>query len=275
MSVGTRYAIVTGGASGLGRAICMELAKEGWCICAADLNNDGATETVRLIETAGGSGRSETLEVTDPDQWQSLSNRLRGDWPRLDLLVNNAGVAGAGKVGEFSIDDWKWLLDININGAVYGCHTFVDWLKANPNGAHIINTASMAGIACPPTMAAYNVSKAAVIGLSETLWSELRKDNVGVTVLCPEFFKTAILDNPRIADSNELAWARKALDRSPFTARDVAQAAIDAMKKKQLYVILPRAARYRWYLKRLRPTYFLGKVAGIFERAGAKQTQKG
>lgn len=274
MTEAMHYAIVTGAASGLGRAISLELAKEGWCLCAADVNEDGAKETVRMIESAGGTGRSDKLDVTDPDQWKALSDKLRADWPRLDLLVNNAGVAGAGKVGEFSIDDWRWLLDININGAVYGCHTFVDWLKANPNGAHIINTASMAGIACPPTMAAYNVSKAAVIGLSETLWSELRKDNVGVTVLCPEFFKTAILDNPRIANSDSLKWARKALDRSPFTAQDVARAAVDAMKRKRLYVILPRAARYRWYLKRLHPTYFLGKVAGIFERAGAKPTPK-
>jgi NAD(P)-dependent dehydrogenase (short-subunit alcohol dehydrogenase family) len=266
-----RYAIVTGAASGLGRALCLELAKEGWCVCAADVNEAGARETIRMVADAGGTGLAQHLDVTRLEQWQELSKRLRSQWPHLDLLVNNAGVAGAGRVGEFPIEDWRWILDVNIYNAVYGCHVFVDWLKTNPSGAHIINTASMAGIASPPTMAAYNVSKAAVIGLSETLWSELRRDRVGVTVLCPEFFKTNLLDNPRISDPDALGWARKAFERSPFTAEDVARAAVRAMKRKQLYVILPKAARWRWCLKRLFPTYFLGKVASIFEKAAAKK----
>lgn len=266
-----RNAIVTGGASGLGRAICLELARENWNVLVADLNESGSAETVGLIEKAGGRGLARRLDVTDVGQWQSLHEELRSTWPCLDLLVNNAGVAGAGAMGEYSIEDWHWLMNINLWNAVNGCHVFVDWLKSNPNGAHIINTASMAGIACPPSMAAYNVSKAAVIGLSETLWSELRKDNVGVTVLCPEFFATNLLKTSRFTDERALHWAQRAFEKSPFTAQDVARAAMDAMKRKRLYVILPKAARYRWYMKRLNPTWFLGKVASLFEQAAAKE----
>jgi NAD(P)-dependent dehydrogenase (short-subunit alcohol dehydrogenase family) len=262
-----KYGIITGGASGLGRALARQLAREGWHLAIADINGPGADETVRMLAAEGGSGQAESLDVTKPEDWQALSDRLRPQWPRLDLLVNNAGVAGAGLVGEFSLEDWKWVLDINLNNVIYGTHFFIDWLKSNPGRSHIINTASFAAIASAPGMAAYNVSKAAVVSLSETLWCELQANDISVTVICPEFFATNLLEKSRFNDPNALKFARKAFEKSTFTADDVARSAIDAMKKNKLYVILPKAARQRWYLKRLNPQWFLGKVTALMAKS--------
>ena len=267
MSDARKYALITGAASGLGRALALRLAREGWEICVADLNDAAAAESVSLIQKAGGSGFAEHLDVTSPDQWNELQAKIKSRWPRLDLLVNNAGVAGAGLVGTFSLADWKWVIDINLWSVVYGCHTFVDWMKQNQSGGHIINTASFAGIASAPGMAAYNVSKAGVVSMSETLYGELKADKIGVTVICPEFFATNLLKESRFVDPQALKFAQRAFDKSPFTAEDVANAAVDAMKRGKLYVIMPSAARYRWYFKRFNPQAFLNKVAQIMARA--------
>jgi NAD(P)-dependent dehydrogenase (short-subunit alcohol dehydrogenase family) len=267
MPVEKSFGIITGGASGLGRAIALQLAREGWHLAIADINLPGAEETVKLLEQAGGSGQAEPLDVTDASQWQELSARLREQWPRLDLLVNNAGVAGAGLVGQFTLEDWKWVLDINLWNVIHGTHVFVDWLKSNPRQSHIINTASFAAIASAPGMAAYNVSKAAVVSLSETLYCELQGDGVGVTVICPEFFATNLLDKARFIDPSALKFAKRAFEKSSFTAEDVARGAIDAMKRKKLYVILPSAAKRRWYMKRLNPQWFLNQVTALMAKA--------
>ncbi len=266
MPVEKQFGIITGGASGLGRAIALQLARDGWHLAIADINQTGAEETVKLVERGGGSGQAELLDVTNVSQWQALSTRLREQWPRLDLLVNNAGVAGAGLVGQFSLEDWKWVLDINLWNVIHGTHFFVDWLKANPSPSHIINTASFAAIASAPGMAGYNVSKAAVVSLSETLYCELKGDGVGVTVICPEFFATNLLDKARFVDPGALKFAKRAFEKSGFTAEDVARGAIDAMKRKKLYVILPSAAKRRWYMKRLNPQWFLNQVTALMAK---------
>jgi NADP-dependent 3-hydroxy acid dehydrogenase YdfG len=104
-----RTAIVTGAASGLGRALCERLARDGFLIAICDIDLTGAAETLARVEAAGGSGRIEPLDVADPLAWQSLRERLEHDWPHLDLLVNNAGVAVSGDVGRCSLDDWRWI----------------------------------------------------------------------------------------------------------------------------------------------------------------------
>ena len=141
-----RSAIVTGSASGLGRAIAVRLAQEGYRIALADVNDDANRETLELVEDRGGQGRVEHLDVSDPEGWHELIARLRNDWPQLDLLVNNAGVTTSGEVGEHSLDNWHWIMRINLFGAIYGCHHCVPWMKENPRGAHIVNIASVAAV---------------------------------------------------------------------------------------------------------------------------------
>jgi short-subunit dehydrogenase len=206
-----------------------------------------------------------------------LRERLQSDWAHLDLLVNNAGVAGAGEVGKFSLDDWRWIIDVNLYNGIYGCHTFVEWLKQNPRGAHIINTASMAAIASAPGMAGYNVSKAGMLALSETLYAELLPHNVGVTVLCPAFFATNLLKQGRWAQDNLKLVAERAFQVSKLTAEHVADQAVRAMHRKQLYVVTPFSSRMHWWIKRLMPQRFFNKVGKLIEsanRAAERQAAK-
>lgn len=259
-----RNAIVTGAASGLGRAIAVRLARDGWRVALADINEGGARETLELVRAVGGHGQVERLDVTQPGEWQALCDRLQVQWSQLDLLVNNAGVAGSGEVGQFSLDDWRWLLDVNLYGAIYGCHTFVDWLKRNPRGSHLVNVASLAGLLSAPTMAAYNASKAGVVSLSETLHAELKQHGVGVTVLCPGFFSTGLLTCARFSSDDQRGVAERSMEAAAFSAEDVAEAAVRAIERKQLYVVMPRKGRTWWRIKRWLPAFFARALARRF-----------
>lgn len=269
-----KNAIITGSASGLGRAMAVRLAREGWNIAVCDRNEAAGEETVELVRKAGGDGGFHRIDVASIDDWSRLSDELRARWTNLDLLANNAGVAGAGNVGEFSLDDWRWVLDVNLWNGIHGCHTFVDWLKANPKGAHIINTASMAAIVSAPGMAAYNVSKAAMLSLSETLYGELKPHGVGVTVICPSFFATNLLKEGRFLTPEHKNFAEAMFRVAKFNADDVAELAIRCMKKKQLYALIPFEAKVNWWYKRLMPGRYLNHVAEQFARQLRRSPEK-
>ncbi len=224
-----RYAIVTGAASGLGRAISLALAAQGWHIALADLNDAGSQETLALVTAAGGRGQVEYLDVTQPDLWHGLVQRLRGEWPALDLLVNNAGVACAGELGTIPLADWRWQLDTNLLSVIHGCHACVDWLKQNPRGAHIVNISSLAAVLAAPAMAPYNVAKAGVLAFSETCYAELRCHGVGVTVVCPGFFASDLLKTARFQQEEQHTIAEAYVRAARITADDVAQAILRAV----------------------------------------------
>ncbi len=274
MSDELKNAVVTGAANGLGRAIAVRLARDGWRVAICDIDEANSRETERLVRAAGGVGQVEHLDVTSADQWQALRDRLQAAWPRLDLLVNNAGVAGVGEVGSFSLEDWQWTVNVNLWNGIYGCHTFVDWLKANPRWAHIINTASIAAIESAPASAAYNMTKAAMVSLSETLYAELLPHGVGVTVICPSFFTTELAAKGRYASDQWRNIFLRLMDGATMTADYVADRAVRAMHRKQLYVMLPGPARMRWYLKRLAPQMFLRGVSRAVHRLAAQDSPK-
>jgi len=262
-----RHALITGAASGIGRALAVRLGRDGWHVAICDLDHDGSRETVALVEQAGGTAQAERLDVTLPAEWESLRGRLRQQWEQIDLVVNNAGVSGAGEVGSFPLADWRWILDVNLFGVIHGCHYFVDWLVENPHGGHIINTASMAATVSAPTMGGYNVSKAAVVSLSETLYAELRHRGVGVTVLCPGFVPTNLLANGRWHRQSFREQAERLFAESRLTADDVAEATLRAMRRRKLYVVLPLRGRIFWRLKRLMPQGFMNCVARLIRSA--------
>lgn len=275
MGAERRNAIVTGAASGLGRALALRLAKDRWRIALVDVNGDAAAETRLQVDAAGGEGRVERMDVTKPEEWSSLHTRLRQDWTHLDLLVNNAGVAGGGDVGKFPLADWHWIVGVNLWNGIYGCHTFVEWLKENSRGAHIINTASMAAVGSAPGMAAYNVTKAGMVSLSETLYAELLPHGVGVTVVCPTFFATHLLDAGRFVEQSQKEFALAMFASAKFTADDVARAALEAMRRKRLYVMVPFEAKVQWWYKRLAPTSFLRYVVRRFEQLKSARERTG
>jgi NAD(P)-dependent dehydrogenase (short-subunit alcohol dehydrogenase family) len=244
----------------------LALARDGWIVALADISEQTLGETLGQIEAAGGRGRLEKLDVTSPDQWRELQARLAAEWPSIDLLVNNAGVASGGEVGAMPAADWRWTLDVNLFGAICGCNTFVDWLKQNPCGGHIVNVASLAAVAAAPGMGAYNVSKAGVLALSETLYVELRPHGVGVTVVCPGFFASDLLTTGRFQHEDQRAAAAAYMANSPITAEDVARATLKAIRRRRLYVVLPWRARCVWSLKRLAPLTWLRLLAWAYRR---------
>jgi NAD(P)-dependent dehydrogenase (short-subunit alcohol dehydrogenase family) len=256
-----KYAIVTGAASGLGRALVIELARHGWHSAICDLNEAGAAESLELVRKAGGDGQVERLDVTKPDEWRALSDKLRAQWPHLDLLVNNAGVGLGGEVGSISLEDWHWIVNVNLWGAIYGCHTLIDWMKQNAHGSHIVNIASMAAIASAPKMAPYNITKAGMVSLSETLYGELAPYNIGATAVCPAFFPTNIVRDGRFVSPDQRAFAEKMLRESKATAEQVAKRILDAVENKQLYVFVPMVSSVFWRLKRLMPKTVLKMIA--------------
>lgn len=260
MSERRRNAIITGSGSGLGRALAVRLAKDGWNLALADINAAGNQETLTLVEKAGGTGRLEALDVTKRDEWFALRERLRAEWERLDLVVNNAGVFAGGEIACANLDDWEWMLGVNLQGVYLGCHTFIDWLKQNPDGGHLVNTASMAGIAHAPAIGGYNATKAGVVALSETLYAELKRDRVGVTVICPLFFQTNLVKSGKCeAKLRELG--ENSMRKAHFDADHVADRAVRAMYRKRFYVIVPLRGKIYWWIKRISPRFLLRALA--------------
>lgn len=252
-----KHALITGAGNGLGRQLAVRLAHAGWHIGIADVKADDADETQRLVENAGGSAEFLSLDVRDEAQWSDLKSDLQRRWPQLDLLVNNAGVSCSGEVGESSIADWEWVMSINLRGVLLGCHTMVDWLKANPERSYVLNIGSAAALLCGPGMAAYNVSKAGVVALSQSMYVELKGHNVGVTCACPWFIQTNLLKTGRFARASHRDFAEKAMARARVTPDFFAQEALRATFRGRLIVVPGRRPRLAVACKRLFPQMFL------------------
>ncbi len=254
--------MVTGAGSGLGRAMCEELGARGARVLASDIDEAAARATAEACR--GEAVRCDVSQLADVE---ALAAEAEGRLGGIDLLVNNAGVATVGRVGEVPIADWQWLIGVNLWGVIHGCHAFVPRLRARRAG-HILNVASCAGLAHLPFMGPYNASKAAVVALSETLRLELEADGVGVTVLCPTFFKTRIIDSAR-GEGAGREIARKAIGMGKMTASDVARVALDAVERNELHVVPMADGRWIWRVRRAFPRGYLRvvkKVLGMWSR---------
>jgi NAD(P)-dependent dehydrogenase (short-subunit alcohol dehydrogenase family) len=245
--------VVTGAGSGLGAALCHALAEQGARIVAADLDLATATMTAKRC---GPNAHAVQCDVTD----LGAVERLAGETQRLlggvDLVVNNAGVAVIGQVGAVPIADWRWVIDVNLWGVIHGCHVFVPKLRAQRSG-HILNVASAAGLIAMPQMAPYNVTKAAVVALSETLYADLAGDGVGVSVLCPSFFPTNLTRSSRTSTDEKLhRAAMRLVDKGGWTADEIARAALAGIAAGTLHITPQLDLRWAWRLKRLAPKTF-------------------
>ncbi|HTB73360.1 MAG TPA: SDR family NAD(P)-dependent oxidoreductase [Polyangiaceae bacterium] len=259
------HCVITGAGGGFGRALALELAGRKARLVLSDVDLHGAEESARLALAAGASSaRATRCDVTKVDDWVALASSCEGP---IDLVVNNAGVSSAGKVGELPIEDWRWTLEVDLFGVINGCHVFAPVLRKQGHG-HVLNVASAAGLFSPPFMGAYNVAKAGVIALSETLRAEFSGTDVGVTVACPTFFKTNIVSSGRIADEKLRERAQGMVDGGK-TAAQVARGAIASVDRGELYALPMADARWLWRVKRAAPTAF-NAAAGRIGRRAAK-----
>ena len=258
-------AVVTGAGSGIGQAFAVELADRGGRVVCADIDLTAAKETVLAIEQAGGDAIPALCDVAVEDDVRALAETA-ADWldEMPDLVVNNAGIGAGGRpVGETPLDDWRRTLGVNLWGVIHGCHVFVPAMRAASRGG-IINVASAAGFTAAPKMAPYNVSKAGVVSLSETLAAELSGTGVAVTVLCPTFVKTNIFAGELI-EPESARLAGKIARVAGFSPRRVARTTLDAHDRGRLYVVPQPDAQLLWRSKRLLPGPYT-QMAGLIGR---------
>jgi NAD(P)-dependent dehydrogenase (short-subunit alcohol dehydrogenase family) len=192
-----KTAFVTGGASGIGFALGAAFAQAGMKVTLADIETDALAEAVKSLHDFGPNVRGVACDVADPVSVERAAKASYQAFGNVHVVCNNAGVAAAGGIDNISLDNWRWVLDVNLMGVLHGVRTFLPHIRAHGEGGHIVNTASMAGMNSGLGFSPYVASKFAVVGMSEGLATRLKPFGIGVTVLCPGFVRTRIGESGR------------------------------------------------------------------------------
>ena len=255
-SFAEKTAVITGAGSGLGREFALLGAKLGMRLVLADVQQDALKQTEASAMALGADVLSQVCDVRNGDQVESLAQRAVQRFGSIHLVFNNAGVGAGGLIWESTQHDWEWVLGVNVWGVVHGVRVFTPIMlaseKADPTfQGHIVNTASMAGLLIPPAMGVYNVSKHAVVALTETLYHDLSliESGLGVSVLCPYFVPTGISQSESVRPSDakpaepatrsqqlSQAMLEKAVTAGKVSAAEVAQMTFDAIRARQFYI---------------------------------------
>jgi NAD(P)-dependent dehydrogenase (short-subunit alcohol dehydrogenase family) len=255
-SFAEKTAVITGAGSGLGREFALLGAKLGMRLVLADVQQDALKQTEASAMALGADVLSQVCDVRHGDQVESLAQRAVQRFGSIHLVFNNAGVGAGGLIWESTQHDWEWVLGVNVWGVIHGVRVFTPIMlaseKADPTfQGHIVNTASMAGLLTPPAMGVYNVSKHAVVALTETLYHDLSliESGLGVSVLCPYFVPTGISQSESVRPSDtkpaepatrsqqlSQAMLEKAVTAGKVSAAEVAQMTFDAIRARQFYI---------------------------------------
>lgn len=264
----SRRVLITGAGSGLGRALAFRYAEAGWRVACADIRLDRARETVGLITGFGIGAMAIQVDVGDDESFEGLRDEVLAAWEGVDLVINNAGVSGGGSVLNASMDDWHWMLNINLLGVVRGCRLFGPVLVEQGAG-HIVNIASFAALAGGPGMATYATAKAGVVSVSEGLRADLEGSGVRVSVVCPSFFQTNLLEGFRAPDTYSLKMATALMREARESAADIAEAIYKSVEHGE-FLILPSAeVRKLWRIKRWFPSLYFRKLMQRVRQRGA------
>jgi NAD(P)-dependent dehydrogenase (short-subunit alcohol dehydrogenase family) len=265
--------VVTGGASGLGRALCEELGRRGAFVVVTDVQEVGARAVAVGIAAAGGRASRAGLDVRDPGAFERLLDETIAAHGRLDYLFNNAGIAAAGEAQSLPLDVWRKVIDINLWGVIHGAMAGYSRMVRQGSG-HIVNVASLAGIGGMALGIPYATSKFGVVGLSLTLRAEGRDLGVQVSAVCPAYIQTGIFDNGTYAGTDQ-----KGIESLiPFKYVDVDVAArkvLRGVEKNKPMIVFPFYARLLWWLTRLNPENAVRvnrKTAQAFRRRSARSS---
>jgi NADP-dependent 3-hydroxy acid dehydrogenase YdfG len=255
---------ITGAGSGLGLELAKLLAADGWTLGLFDRNLERLTTVEAQFTESGVKVIAYPGDVTQSDELTVAVNSFAATHDGLDVMINNAGVAGAGSMMEVSLEDWRWIIDINVMGVVHGSRAAIPHLQRNGNGL-LINVASAAAFASAPGMVSYNATKAAVVSISETLVNELRPIGTQVSVVMPTFFRSTLLETLRGPEHARMR-ANEAMQRSEYPVEQAARDLLTESADGRTYIVLPKAARMLWRMKRWMPLRFLDRVRGFTQR---------
>jgi NAD(P)-dependent dehydrogenase (short-subunit alcohol dehydrogenase family) len=270
-----RVAIVTGGASGIGKALAAELVDRGATVLIADIAGERAKDTAEELTRRGpGNAVASELDVRDAEGVQALVDSAYGEYGRLDLIMNNAGIAVGGAVHELTLEHWNRIIDVNLRGVIHGVHAAYPRMKERGTG-QILNTASLAGLTEPPMMAPYVATKHAVVGLTLSLRVEAAMYGVKVSALCPGFVDTPLLDsaNPDLPQTQAGRTAREAalrLQRTLYQPEALAKDIVAGLAANKPLIVAPASARAIWRARRYAP----GMLERVLRFGAAREAKK-
>ncbi len=229
---------VTGAASGIGKEMALAFARRGARLAVADIDEVGLLGLRGELERMGADVRHRVVDVSDAGQVESWCDEVYREFGRVDVLCNNAGVAVGGLFEDVTLDDWRWIVGVNLWGIIHGCHFFYPRMIAQGGGGHIVNTASGAGLAPLPFLSAYCCTKYAVVGLSETLRGEAALNGIGVSAICPGVVDTPITRAAKLVSRTDRSTPRELQEkivriyrRRRYTPDRVAEAVIRAVER--------------------------------------------
>ena len=261
-----RVAIVTGASRGIGAAIARRLARDGMQVVVNYASGrEAADALVASILADGGAAIAVKANVADAGDVQALFAAAEAAFGGVDVLVNNAGIATGGRMVDTTMAEWHNVIEVNLLGVVRGCRLFLPGMVAAGHG-QVINTASFAGLAGAPNIMSYGVTKAAVVALSEQLRAEVQDKGIGVSVVCPSFFRTNLLESWQGNDRMK-AYADKMMANSPDTLDSVADAAFAAAERGQFLILPTHKSPMLWRLKRWLPDFYFRNMLKVANRA--------
>lgn len=247
-----KTAVISGGAEGIGYSIAEALGQQGMNLVIADIDVVKLQEAENKLKTKGFQVLSSRMDVTDPAQWKATAEEALERFGKIHMVVNNAGVASApGPIEKTNAADWRWVVDVNLMGVVFGAEAMIPHIKAHGEGGWMINTASMAGMHGVPYAGAYTATKVAVVGMSESWEVELAKHNIHVSVLCPAFVQTRIhlsgrnrqddyqdseLQSTATPKGKESKNAAKELVENGIAPEIVGERVVEALNAKEFYI---------------------------------------
>jgi NAD(P)-dependent dehydrogenase (short-subunit alcohol dehydrogenase family) len=245
-----KTAFVTGGASGIGLALGRAFAEAGMKVMLADVEANALDQALQSLSNHGNRVRGIRCDVADPDSVERAAQAAFDAFGNVHVLCNNAGVAAGGGIDNISIDNWRWVVDVNLMGVVYGLRSFLPHMRKHGEGGHIVNTASMAGMNNGMGFSPYAATKFAVVAMSEGLVAQLQPHGIGVSVLCPEYVRTRIGESgrtrperygasPQLDPASPAGQVVAEIARRLEAGIDPAQVAarvLDAIRTKQFYI---------------------------------------
>ena len=246
----------------------MLFGRHGWRVAVTGRNRERVALSAKKVRAAGGQVLEIELEVTRYEDFERAAREVAEAWGGLDILINNAGVTGGSSIEDDSIDLWHRIIEINTFGVVYGCKAFVPVLRES-GGGHIVNIASVAAFVSAPEMASYNVSKAGVLSLSETLDAELAPHHIDVTVACPGVFQSELGAEGRVLASPNarmMKSLRREQETTSQTAEEVVGQIVIDMARRRLYSLPGGDLRAQWIIKRISPEFSRRLIAFLYAR---------